>query len=89
MYDEQIFSLQNVPASVTFNVDEGIGQDITVTVISEAVSDLNLAIAGPNGFLHSNATSNVKTWSLSIPGISEVSLFFLTCKLCVFNMPNL
>ena len=73
MKNQQVTTPQTVPANVTFNIDEGLGSDTTVTVVIKEVSDIDMLLIGPNGYTQRQSGSLVRTLSLVVPGISEVS----------------
>ena len=65
---------QNVPVNVDFNIDEGIGLNTTVSVISKTTCDIEIRLTGPNSFTQSTSGIQTKSQSLVVPGINEVCL---------------
>ena len=72
MKNQQVRSTQNVPANVTFSIDDGLGTDTTVTVVTKEINDIDILLTGPNGYTQRQSASQVRTISLVVPGISEV-----------------
>ena len=73
MRNQRLTTTQNVPTSITFSVDEGLGTDTTVTVVSKEENYIDIGLTGPNDYTQRLSGRQVRTLSLVVPGISEVS----------------
>ena len=76
MMNEQVSIMVNDPLNFAFTIDEGIGKDTTVSVISKSSSTLTIRLDGPSSFQRSKTGIGVQTLSLVVDGIIEVSTFF-------------
>lgn len=71
MMNEQLTISQNVTVSIIYNIDEGIGKDTTVSVISKDISNIKISVSGPYNFTQIESADQVESLSLLVPDISE------------------
>lgn len=78
--NQQVTTTQKVPTNVTFIIDEGLGRDTTVTVVTKIENEIDVLLIGPNGYIQRQSSTVVRILSLVVPGISEVSEHILARK---------
>ena len=65
-------SIGNVPVNISFIIDDGIGQSVTISLISKNTTNLDIQLFGPGNFVDTSSTSNTEVLSLDLHGVSEV-----------------
>ena len=78
MMNEQVSITAYVPVNITFSIDDGIGKDTTVTIITAVTSTISILLNGPNNLEISKSGSYVQTLTLVAPGISLVGVLLLS-----------
>ena len=72
MINDQFNVSPIVPVVASYNIDDGIGRDTTISVISKTVSDIAINVSGPANNTLSNSSDQVESMSLLLPDISQV-----------------
>ena len=83
--NQRLTTAKNVPTSVTFNVDEGLGTNTTVTVVSKEINDIDILLTGPNDYTQQLTGVQVRTLSIVIPRISEVRVNQFNLKIIIIS----
>ena len=73
MMNEQISITVNDPVNIEFNIDDGLGKDTTVTVLTTVNSTMSIQLNGPNNLMITKTRSSIQTLSLVVTGVSQVS----------------
>ena len=71
---EKIDSTEATTVNFTFTIEDGIGANTTVTVISRSYQNLHMELLGPNNFLKSLVTNGTQA-TMYIDGVAQVYVF--------------
>ena len=66
MLSEQLAPTPNIPSTNEFHIDDGIGKDTTVSVMSRSLSNLDVLLSGPSNFLQTESGVSVESLTLSV-----------------------
>jgi hypothetical protein len=74
---EKIDSTNSTTLKFEFAIEESIGANTTITVISRLYQELHLEVSGPNGFTQALSMNGTQVTML-INGIAEVSKYMFS-----------
>ena len=72
MLSEQLAPTSNIPSIIEFHIDNGIGKETTISVMSRSLSKLDVLLSGPSNFTHTESRVSVESLTLSVQEVMQV-----------------
>ena len=72
MLSEQLASTPNIPRTIDFHIDEGMGKDTTVSVTTRSLCNIDVLLSGPDNLTHAESAVSVQSLTLSVQKIIQV-----------------